>query len=167
MSYNFLSDYEDMGSQLESFPQLEILNLAGNKFTGIPTMSSMGLQHINLSKNQIDSLPSGKFDNLERLEKLNLHGNNIEWIDGNAFSHLKSLTDLDLSQNRLVKFEGYFYLRSLQVLNLDMNKITDLGNFTMMGQGLSSLNHFRIGFIFAAKFATNNGASLKTQTWKI
>ena len=44
----------------------------------------------------------------------------------------------------LKKFEGYFYLNALQVLNLNMNYIEDLGNYTMMGTGLNSLEHFKL-----------------------
>ena len=103
-------------------------------------MSLPGLREIDLSRNRISSWPEGKFDGLELLHTINLHGNSIEWIHAQVFSTLKNLQKLDLSKNLIKKFEGYFYLANLQVLNLNMNMLTDLGNATMMGEVENSLS---------------------------
>lgn len=154
LSFNFLNNDLAMTSILDAFPQLEVLKLAGssysaflqhssilpynflgNQYENIPVvMSLQGLREIDLSRNRISSWPEGKFDGLQMLQTINLHGNSIEWIHAQVFATLKNLQKLDLSKNLLKIFEGYFYLGNLQVLNLNMNMLTDLGNATMMGE---------------------------------
>ena len=95
--------------------------------------SLQGLHAFDLSRNRIANWPEGKLEGLDFLASINLHANNIEWLHPAVFAGLKSLTHLDLSKNRLKTFEGYYYLSGLQVLNLNMNHLTDLGNATMMG----------------------------------
>ena len=96
-----------------------------------------GLQVLDMSRNRVTSWPEGKVEGLQFLHTIILHGNAIEWIHPAVFAGLKGLTHLDLSKNQIKKFEGYFYLSNLQVLNLNMNMLTDLGNSTMMGRGLT------------------------------
>ena len=102
ISFNFLSDAQYVSSMLETFSQLESLNLAGNQFNEIPILSSLtGLKKVDLSKNRIPNLPSGKFDSLIHLKEINLNGNQITWIDGNVFTTLKSLQVLDLRKGSI------------------------------------------------------------------
>lgn len=57
---------------------------------------------------------------------------------------LKSLTNLKLGHNLIKSFQGYFFLRNVQYLDLSHNVLTNVGNETMIGDNMQNLKQFRL-----------------------
>ena len=70
--------------------------LESNCFVGIKKVTSL-----DLSSNELSTIPDGLFSDMENLVTLNLERNNIAFIGITGFSGLVSLTHLDLTGNWL------------------------------------------------------------------
>ena len=70
--------------------------LESNCFVGIKKLTNL-----DLSSNELSTIPDGLFSDMENLVKLNLERNNIAFIGITGFSGLTSLTHLDLTGNWL------------------------------------------------------------------
>ncbi|CAH0552815.1 unnamed protein product [Brassicogethes aeneus] len=91
---------------------LELLNLTRNRFRDITTFQfsangpsekcGTNLKLLDLSKNNIDRLPSSQLSGLSRLQKLYLQGNGLSHLADRALEGLGALNILKLSDNRLV-----------------------------------------------------------------
>ena len=67
------------------------------------TFSKFGdLRTLDLSYNEIKTLPKSAFSTLRKLEYLNLSGNFLDWIEF-KMRHLTSLITVDLSNNRITR----------------------------------------------------------------
>ncbi|XP_074133253.1 toll-like receptor 13 [Sminthopsis crassicaudata] len=83
------------------------------------------ITHLNLTHNQIKTVPSGSFANLSNLIDLRLEWNFIWDIGPGAFQGLKNLTLLNLVENKLTNINSSFEgLSSLKTLLLSHNQIT-------------------------------------------
>lgn len=148
------------GNQISSISQttfsgletsLRILDLSANLLEQYPTFERLTkIEDLNLSENDIISLPENAFEALPSVTKFNLHNNyltdlppgtfgsisnilrylylsdnNIKVISRGVFDNLEVLETLDLSQNELQEIEEVFRnLSRLQQLNLAHNKIS-------------------------------------------
>ena len=97
------------------------------------------LRQLDLSNNQLSSLPTGVFDGFYALLRLDLSGNSLASLEVELFrSHLPSspLQTLDLSDNSLTSLpkELWFETRNLVSLDLSGNDLTNLrdGTFRYM-----------------------------------
>ena len=97
------------------------------------------LRQLDLSNNQLSSLPTGVFDGFYALLRLDLSGNSLTILEEELFrSHLPSapLQTLDLSDNSLTSLpkELWFETRNLVSLDLSGNDLTNLrdGTFRYM-----------------------------------
>merc|ERR1719410_3326875 len=93
---------------------------------------------VDLSSNQLVSIPDRSFSSqrrLEQLRELGLGQNRIRQISGSAFSGLTHLAILDLSDNLLeaVPGEALAALPSLAELNLSQNNIRVLPDSSFSG----------------------------------
>merc|ERR1719410_1220393 len=93
---------------------------------------------VDLSSNQLVSIPDRSFSSqrrLEQLRELGLGQNRIRQISGSAFSGLTHLAILDLSDNLLeaVPGEALAALPSLAELNLSQNNIRVLADSSFSG----------------------------------
>lgn len=106
------------------------LNLSHNRITAAGVIKKMfnnlvNLTHLNVSSNQITSLPPNSFQNAQKLRHLDLSNNLIREISIQAFANLVNLEHLNLARNRLTKIEtGTFSaLRHLKTLDISNNAL--------------------------------------------
>ncbi|KPP62879.1 leucine-rich repeats and immunoglobulin-like domains protein 1-like [Scleropages formosus] len=95
-------------------------------------------EHLDLSKQQLSAVPSGKFRSFCRLKVLFLSDNNISSLDDGTFCPLENLLKLDLRRNTISSLGQGFSLGlgSLKELLLARNKLTHLsaGSFLQLGE---------------------------------
>ncbi|XP_060524610.1 toll-like receptor Tollo [Cylas formicarius] len=148
---------------------LEVLNLTKNRFREVGSFRfSQGhsercgsnLKILDLSRNNIDRLPSGQFSGLSRLEKLYLQGNGLSVLADRALEGLTALNILKFSDNRLVNLppELFADTRDIRELYLQNNSINVLapGLFGELTQLLVldlSHNELTADWINSATFA--------------
>ena len=92
-------------------------------------------RHIDLTGNNITTIPDDVFINLTSCEKINFQGNRINKIGLNAFRGLGNLTGLKLSSNniRILPDNVFKYLIKCELLYLDKNQISNITNGTFKG----------------------------------
>lgn len=117
---------------------LEVLNLTRNRlrevssfrFAHNPSEQQCGtnLRILDLSRNNIDKLPSGMFSALTRLQKLYLQGNGLSFLADRALEGLTSLNVLKLSDNKLVNLppELFADMRDIKEMYLQNNSLNVL-----------------------------------------
>ncbi|XP_050313197.1 toll-like receptor Tollo [Anthonomus grandis grandis] len=116
---------------------LEVLNLTRNRIREVTSFHfsnsfsekcGTNLKILDFSRNNIDSLPSGGFSSLARLEKLYLQGNGLNLVADRALEGLTALHILKLSDNRLVNLppELFSDTRDIRELYLQNNSINVL-----------------------------------------
>lgn len=123
-------EFDEPGSVQSS---LRVLNLSNNRFTNSFRLSGfLNLSVLDLSKNNLSSLPSG-FEKLGKLQRLNLSGCNIRG-SAKPMSNLRSLKDLDVSDNAMNgSFPSDFpSLVGLEFLNLSSNSFTGIASIEIM-----------------------------------
>ncbi|KAB0802621.1 hypothetical protein PPYR_04807 [Photinus pyralis] len=152
-----------------SLYSLEILNLTRNRFREITSFRfahnpsercGTSLRLLDLSRNNIDRLPSGQLSGLTRLQKLYLQGNGLSYLADRALEGLSSLNILKLSDNRLISLppELFSDTRDVKEMYLQNNSINVLapGLFSELTQLLVldlSHNELTTDWINAATFA--------------
>lgn len=101
------------------------LYLTGNRFTGFPAAVSnaRALVRLDLSNNDIASLPGDAFANLASLEQLILQGNQLAELPAGMFRGLTRLKEVDLRRNPGTPF-------ALEVV-LGVNRFGDRLSFTV------------------------------------
>ncbi|XP_060083167.1 protein slit-like [Ylistrum balloti] len=107
------------------FPNLEVLDLAGNQITNIDdeTFSrSPKLRHLSLSKNRIANVSFVK--ELNAVEVLDLSNNLISGYEKHVFENLSKLRYLSLAFNNFISLPGYF--PTLEWLDMSFNSISHL-----------------------------------------
>ncbi|KAL1491727.1 hypothetical protein ABEB36_012282 [Hypothenemus hampei] len=149
---------------------LEVLNLTRNRLREVintfhfsntlPEKCGLNLKILDLSRNNIDSLPSGAFSSLGRLEKLYLQQNSLSTVADRALEGLTGLHILKLSDNRLVNLPPELFgdTRDLHEMYLQNNSINVLapGLFSELTQLLVldlSHNELTAEWINAATFS--------------
>lgn len=121
VSQNLLNDLDK--NCLDGLQQLQKLNLSGNRIQIIQRHLFRGvrLQELDLNNNDISSLPSNTFENLNYLQILDLSDNSIKTIDEYTFYGLNSLRKLFLKNNDIFKIEQNSFARAKQLDSLDLS----------------------------------------------
>lgn len=156
---------------------LEVLNLTRNRLRDIssfrftnnhPSSSSssssekcgVNLRLLDISRNNIDRLPSGQLSGLSRLQKLYLQGNGLTHLADRALEGLVALNILKLSDNRLISLppELFTDTREIRELYLQNNTINVLapglfGDLTQLLVLDLSHNELTTDWINTATFA--------------
>eukprot|EP00051_Salpingoeca_urceolata_P001480 m.41294 g.41294 ORF g.41294 m.41294 type:complete len:363 (+) comp11446_c1_seq1:797-1885(+) len=98
LAYNPLSDH----SFLSRLPQLEALSLGGNEYTAMPSqlLGLTNLTFLDLSNNNLESLPDAMFTELTELRGLDLDSNKFATL-APGFDKLTKLTHLSVQHNQL------------------------------------------------------------------
>ena len=162
LSYNRLSNPEELLKLLEALPNLKNLNLEGNLFNTFPTIpKSCCLYNLCLSKNHFDKFPEG-IRAIQTLELLYIRENRLSniphWIGEltelyyldlsvncikqlpNSIKNLKKLVWLNIKNNQLIKVPSLKNLTTLQYLELSNNYLTEFPNSVLSLSKLSMLD---------------------------
>ncbi|XP_046740818.1 chaoptin-like [Diprion similis] len=125
-------------------PTLRHLDLSFNNITSLPGPAFNGtpnLRTLDLRGNFVTAVESGAFT-LKHLEYLNLRNNKIQVLSKQAFYGLETLQQLDLSGNSInqLMMEQFRNLKKLRVLNLARNKIRSLPRDVFEGTQIEILD---------------------------
>ncbi|XP_068032610.1 leucine-rich repeat-containing protein 70 [Anomalospiza imberbis] len=126
---------------------LAYLFLEGNNLPLVPSNAIgrlKNLERLSLSHNPIGSIQSFAFKGLNKLKYLSLKNVKLKCVAVNGFFGLNNLSQLILSYNDLenINSSTFTLLNNLMYLQLDRNKIASIGNgtFEKMGRSLKVLN---------------------------
>ncbi|KAH1186116.1 hypothetical protein KIL84_018865 [Mauremys mutica] len=114
----------------KNIPNIQSLNLSGNRLKTVPNLQGIPLRYLNLDGNPLAKIEKGAFVGLKDLIHLSLsslHG--FREISPYSFKELPNLQVLDLSSNpnlKLLGAEVVFGLSSLQELNLSSTSVSFL-----------------------------------------
>lgn len=119
----YWNNIKEVLSELRNYPNLEYLELSGNK---------------------IVSIEDGAFSSLSRLKVLSLDNNLITRINKNTFIGLISLMSLDLSNNQLKLIPALAFQDLFSLISLDLarNMIHDVDDLAF--DGMTSLTNLNI-----------------------
>nr|AIO08210.1 variable lymphocyte receptor C [Petromyzon marinus] len=111
----------------------EKLQLTYNQLTSVPAKAFQGLTQLTilvLQNNALQTLPVGVFDKLENLQDLRLTYNQLKSLPPRVFDSLTKLTILYLNTNQLQSIEAGLFdkLTNLQTLDLDTNQLQSVPN---------------------------------------
>lgn len=141
LSSNGVSN-SDISEILESITDLKASSYDIENLTDIENLSK--LETLDLSNNDLKSLPTSALSSLRSLKSLNLQNNDIPALNSGSFNGLTNLQTLDLSGNDLATITtgiNVAALSNLQNLTLDNNKITNIpGNAFSNLKNLKTLN---------------------------
>lgn len=118
----------------EKFVFLEVLLLNDNQLTTLPNFHLLfNIKILNLSYNNLTSIPTGQFTYLDYLENLTLSNNQIINIEQLSFKNLTSLLELDLSNNKLQNLPEYWMVpqNSLRILKVNDNYFTSFNQLSI------------------------------------
>ncbi|XP_061930203.1 chaoptin isoform X4 [Apis cerana] len=131
----------------ETFDYLErvrYLNLSSNPlYGGFPPVFPSSVVDLDVSRTDLNILPSILFRNLESLERISVAGNRLEKIEKTTFDRLANLSRIDLSGNLIehIENEAFVGLTNLYELNLRGNRLSSFsGEYFDTGTGLESLD---------------------------
>ncbi|XP_030757061.1 leucine-rich repeats and immunoglobulin-like domains protein 1 [Sitophilus oryzae] len=133
---------------LESLPELDRLDLSGNKLKMLDGQSFKGLRNlsfIDVSNNLITKISPNAFDSLPQLKILRLRGNKITLAGITKLNSQSTIEDLDLSENTLVGPLGpktFPKMESLKDLQLSHNSLSSIKMGAL--QGLTNLTSLRL-----------------------
>lgn len=106
----------------KTIPNIQSLNLSGNRLTSIPDLQGIPLRYLNLDGNPVSTIEKDAFLGLKGLTHLSLSGiHHLLDILPFGFKDLSALQVLDLSNNPNMKSlnpKVFYSLSSLQELNL-------------------------------------------------
>ncbi|RZF46064.1 hypothetical protein LSTR_LSTR004777 [Laodelphax striatellus] len=119
---------KSVDAAFQFYSQLQFVDLSHNNLVTIPNKSfqfQFKLVQLHLSHNKISQISNKTFEGLKQLTILNLRGNYLEDLPDKLFSILSQLEQLDLGQNRISRIdsEAFAGLISLRVLYLDDNQL--------------------------------------------
>ena len=112
---------------------LQSLNLSSNEIRSIPATltSNLGqLTVLDLSRNRIEHLQEEVFHGLDRLKKLDLSRNRIRYVDTEVFNPLKEIQEVDLSFNNVIQFFEPYFQRNPNLRILNMKRTWTAKTFT-------------------------------------
>lgn len=129
-SYLRERDYDCAAVPTEALARIQTLRVRGRltelkpgDFDGLT-----GMQHLDLSGNQLPALSAGIFDGLTTLRQLDLNGNQLSTLSVGVFGGLTGLQRLDLNGNRLSALPVAIFdeLTGLRQLDLSGNRLSAL-----------------------------------------
>jgi len=121
LKYN---NFHSVDASFNFYPELELVDLSSNELVSIPARSFSSqrkLKELRIESNKISQLGEKTFSGLGKLEVLNLAHNLIEKLVNKVFRPLRKLKELDLRQNRLSEIEDRALIGLSQVRVLDLS----------------------------------------------
>uniref|UniRef100_A0A8D0BCU2 Tsukushi n=1 Tax=Salvator merianae TaxID=96440 RepID=A0A8D0BCU2_SALMN len=132
----------------KAIPNIQSLNLSGNRLKSIPDLHGIPLRYLNLDGNPVSAIGKAAFAGLKGLTHLSLSGiHKLSEISPYSFKDLPALQVLDLSNNPNIKslhVDVFYNLNSLQELNLAGTGVATSRSKTML-QYLPSLKSVTLG----------------------
>nr|XP_006133651.1 tsukushin [Pelodiscus sinensis] len=114
----------------KNIPNIQSLNLSGNRLKTVPNLQGIPLRYLNLDGNPLAKIEKGAFAGLRDLIHLSLSSlRGFRDLSPYSFKELPNLQVLDLSSNPNLKSlsaEVVFGLSSLQELNLSSTSVSFL-----------------------------------------
>nr|CAH7750067.1 unnamed protein product [Callosobruchus chinensis] len=146
---NDISHVAELRSLLDALPRLTFLDLSYNNLESIPGGALRGhatLEHLNLNYNKLRSIGKEAFMAMPALRELRLKNNSLTDIFPGPFWNLPALKGLDLSENFLRKLEPTFLenLPSLRRLDLSGNELTMIEQTAFLPT--PSLEHINVSY---------------------
>ena len=123
------------------------LQLHGNSISNIShaVFSTLAtLQILDVSRNNIEHIDRGAFDQNQQLRAVRLDGNRVSEIDG-VFTHLPDLIWLNVSDNKIRNFDYALVPRTLHWLDISHNQVEEIGNYFDLSGDLA-LSYLNAGF---------------------
>ena len=150
---------ESLAAALHGPVVTRTLNMAANAITHLRDDGFFGcsVQRLELSGNQLRSLSALSFWGLEfSLEHLNLSWNHLEFVPTSSLRLLRRLKSLILVGNRITRMNDNSFagLTQLEILSISSNPVTEFGRSAFDGTRLYSLIADDI-YDAPALFATN------------
>merc|ERR1711936_815299 len=139
LKYN---NFHSVDASFNFYPELELVDLSSNELVSIPARSFSSqrkLKELRMETNKISQLGEKTFSGLGRLEVLNLAHNLIERLDNRVFRPLRKLKELNLRENRLSEIED----RALT--GLSQVRVLDLSDNLLQTVPTASLAELRLG----------------------
>ncbi|KAH3792124.1 hypothetical protein DPMN_145615 [Dreissena polymorpha] len=117
---------------------VRIIDLSDNNIVSLPANTFLFLpfvQSVNVSRNFINDIEEDAFCGLPLLQSLDLSDNELKSIKCNIFDGLDDLRELHLRRNRIMGFKENCFrgLSRLRVINLSDNRIHYLSKWTFVG----------------------------------
>ncbi|KAK9519802.1 hypothetical protein VZT92_022507 [Zoarces viviparus] len=127
LSYNKLTSPKVHREAFRKLRILETLNLSGNNLQSMPMGLPRSLQVLEIKNNQLNSIPDGALTGMKKLQKLILSDNQLKLNSAyqGAWMELSALTTLDLSGNQLSHIPSDLP-ESLEYLHLQSNRISSV-----------------------------------------
>lgn len=99
------------------------LDISWNQLTSLPSFNADSLRQLKASNNNVTRINEKNFADLPSLKELDLSWNSISILSLNAFYKLDHLTTLNLAHNniKLIPNGVFFYLTSLESIDLSWN----------------------------------------------
>ncbi|XP_041457764.1 leucine-rich repeat transmembrane neuronal protein 4-like [Lytechinus variegatus] len=122
---------ENIGTFFVDVPSLDVLNLTLNRIAEISSNAFDGmtkLHYLYLGYNRLMEMPEAfTEDRLKKLHVLNMRSNLIKVSFNSSYLHYDYLEELYLTNNDIPELSDdvFKYLRRLQVLHLDYNRLTN------------------------------------------
>ena len=145
LKYN---DFHSVDASFHFYPELTLVDLSSNQLVSVPSRafaSQRRLQELRLGGNKISELTEKTFQGLSRLESLDLSHNFIERLDNRVFKPLKSVKELNLESNRISEVDerAFAGCSTLVSLNLEGNLLSKVP--TLAFTHLTHLAELRLG----------------------
>ena len=123
LKYN---NFHSVDASFNFYPELELVDLSSNQLVSIPARSFSSqrkLKELRMETNKISQLGEKTFSGLGRLEVLNLAHNLIDKLGNRVFRPLRRLKELNLRSNRVSELEDRALagLSQVRVLELSDN----------------------------------------------
>ncbi|XP_046338390.2 leucine-rich repeats and immunoglobulin-like domains protein 2 [Haliotis rufescens] len=136
------------------------LNLSYNNISSLPKIIGSHIKYLILEGNQLQEIGPDTFSELQYLDELYLGNNQLVKLTANSFYGAWALTEISLEENELKTIEGGIFkkLQNLLNLNLAKNKIEAIpkGTFDGLEESIHrlSLGQNRISHISPTAFAS-------------
>ena len=160
LKYN---NFHSVDASFNFYPELELVDLSANQLVSIPARSFSSqrkLKELRMETNKISQLGEKTFSGLGRLEVLNLGHNLIDKLVNRAFRPLRKLKELNLRENRVSEIEerALVGLSQVRVLDLSDNLLETIATKAL--SPLDNLAELRLARNNIRKVADNSFAGL-------
>ncbi|XP_053408286.1 podocan-like [Mercenaria mercenaria] len=143
-------EYIEPGS-FSSMTSLTDIFLFVNYLEHIPGPFPASIKSIHLDNNRIESIPPDIFQNGTKLNILSLRINNITSIHTNAFQNIESIQELHLERNTLSILHDETFKFALRLKYLNLNHLTLTAVYPDCFSNLNSLTKLEMSFVRVSK----------------